>query len=186
MKPGVLNSLLRCAAVAASAACCGCVTLLDDMQNEQVRVRMETESLKVAVSRLNERVAGLQQAQEQMFHDIAELRQAIEQVNASGNTRRSDVEARLKAMEQSWDKNRQDIVNTLSKRMAEVMSKEAEEQNRAVTGVEHVVKPGETLSEIAKAYGMSTAALIQANSLANPDSIRAGQKLFIPGAGGAR
>jgi len=186
MKHTVTGSLLKCAAVAASAACCGCVTLLDDMQNEQVRVRMETESLKATVSRLNERVAGLQQAQDQMFRDISELRRAAEQSNASNTSRRSDMENRLKTIEQSWDRNRQEIVNTLSERMADVMSRQAEEQNKAAVGVEHLVKPGETLSEIAKAYGVSAAALIQANSLANPDSIRVGQKLFIPGGGGAR
>jgi LysM repeat protein len=160
--------------------------MLEDMQNEQVRARMETESLKATVSRLNERVAGLQQSQDQTFRDIADLRRSVEQANNSNTARRSDMETRLKTIEQSWDRNRQEIVNTLSERMADVMTRQAQEQNRAEVGVEHVVKPGETLSEIAKAYGVATAALIQANSLANPDSIRVGQKLFIPGGGGAR
>jgi len=186
MKPAVIGSLLKCAAVAASAACCGCMTLLEDLQNEQARARMETESLKVTVSRLNERVAGLQQAQDQMFRDISDLRRAVEQASASSTARRTDLETRLRTIEQSWDKNRQEIVGTLSQRMADIMSKQAEEQDKGVVGVEHVVKPGETLSEIAKTYGVPAAALIQANSLANPDSIRAGQKLFIPGGGGAR
>jgi len=48
------------------------------------------------------------------------------------------------------------------------------------TGYEHVVKEGETLSAIAAAYKVKPAAIIEANDLANPNALRAGQKLFIP------
>ena len=47
-------------------------------------------------------------------------------------------------------------------------------------GWEHVVEPGQTLSAIAVAYGTTTQAILKANNLQNADSIRAGQKLFIP------
>jgi LysM repeat protein len=47
----------------------------------------------------------------------------------------------------------------------------------------HVVKPGETLSGIAKMYGTTVQALMQANGLYNPNLIYAGQKLYIPGCG---
>ena len=46
--------------------------------------------------------------------------------------------------------------------------------------VEHTVQSGETLSEIASAYGVRMNALIEANGLKDPDSIRVGQTLFIP------
>lgn len=44
----------------------------------------------------------------------------------------------------------------------------------------HVVRQGETLSRIAGRYGVSVAALIQANGITNPDRIYAGQSLTIP------
>ncbi len=44
-----------------------------------------------------------------------------------------------------------------------------------------VVGNGQTLSEIADAYGVSTRALVQANSLPSAHRIRAGQRLTIPG-----
>jgi len=47
----------------------------------------------------------------------------------------------------------------------------------------HVVQPGETLSSIAARYGVSEAAIAQANGLANPNLIYAGQQLVIPTAG---
>jgi lipoprotein-anchoring transpeptidase ErfK/SrfK len=48
----------------------------------------------------------------------------------------------------------------------------------------HVVQRGETLSQIARRYGVSTTALAQANSIGNPNFIYAGQRLAIPGASG--
>lgn len=49
----------------------------------------------------------------------------------------------------------------------------------------HVVQRGETLSQIAQRYGVSTAALAQANGISNPNFIYAGQRLTIPGASGS-
>jgi len=47
----------------------------------------------------------------------------------------------------------------------------------------HTVQKGETAAGIARHYGVSVAALAQANNLANPDRIYVGQKLCIPGGG---
>jgi LysM repeat protein len=46
----------------------------------------------------------------------------------------------------------------------------------------HVVAAGETLAEIASRYDSNAAALAAANELSNPNLIRIGQKLRIPGA----
>jgi LysM repeat protein len=44
----------------------------------------------------------------------------------------------------------------------------------------HVVDDGETLNEIASAYGATASAIAEANSLANPNLIRPGQEVLIP------
>ena len=44
-----------------------------------------------------------------------------------------------------------------------------------------VVKPGETLSEIADRHGVSLTRLMQANGITNPNLVVAGQKLVLPG-----
>lgn len=49
-------------------------------------------------------------------------------------------------------------------------------------GGTHVVRAGETLASIARQYGVSASAIASANGITNPDLIRAGQKLVIPGA----
>ena len=51
-------------------------------------------------------------------------------------------------------------------------------------GATHVVQRGETLSSIAARYGVSAAALAQANGIANPNHIYVGQRLTI-GSGSA-
>lgn len=47
----------------------------------------------------------------------------------------------------------------------------------------HVVQAGETLSIIARHYGVSTTAIIRANGIANPNLITIGQRLVIPSGG---
>lgn len=46
-----------------------------------------------------------------------------------------------------------------------------------------VVRPGETLSEIAERHGVSLTRLMQANGITNPDLVEAGTRLVIPGSG---
>lgn len=48
--------------------------------------------------------------------------------------------------------------------------------------VEYVVQPGDTLSGIAKALGVSMKVLLEANPLADPDRLTIGQKLSVPAA----
>ena len=49
-------------------------------------------------------------------------------------------------------------------------------------GVYHIVKPGENLYRIGKAYDISIEELARANSLKDPSRIQSGQRLLIPGA----
>ena len=49
---------------------------------------------------------------------------------------------------------------------------------------EVVVKPGETLSEIAERYGTSVQRLMQLNNLRSPQDLWAGSRIQVPGAGG--
>ena len=55
----------------------------------------------------------------------------------------------------------------------------------AVGSVAYEVKPGDTLSGIAQKHGVSLQALLEANEFANPNLIRPGQEVVIPGSGGA-
>jgi len=49
-------------------------------------------------------------------------------------------------------------------------------------GVRHLVRPGETLWRIARAYSVAVADLQRANGLSDPSQLEAGSRLLIPGA----
>jgi len=49
-------------------------------------------------------------------------------------------------------------------------------------GVFHTVLPGQNLYRISLTYGIELGALARINGISNPHSIKAGQKIFIPGA----
>lgn len=53
---------------------------------------------------------------------------------------------------------------------------------KKVEGVYHVVKVGENLYRIGKAYDVPFAELARLNGLKNPSQIRVGQRIFVPGA----
>ena len=53
--------------------------------------------------------------------------------------------------------------------------------NAPAGSVEYTVKPGEGLSQIAKKYGVPMREIASLNNIADPKSLRAGQKIVIPG-----
>ncbi|MFT4638742.1 MAG: LysM repeat protein [Verrucomicrobiales bacterium] len=61
--------------------------------------------------------------------------------------------------------------------------KVAAPRNAPAKGVNHLVQAGETLSQISRRYRVSAKAIQTANNMANPNSLRVGQPLLIPGVG---
>lgn len=55
----------------------------------------------------------------------------------------------------------------------------------AASGMVHIVKPGESLSVIARRYSVTVNALASANGISNTSYIYVGQRLYIPAANGA-
>ncbi len=55
----------------------------------------------------------------------------------------------------------------------------------ARTGTVHVVKPGETVYRIARAFGIEPAALMAANGLDDPHALKVGTRLLVPAPAGA-
>ncbi len=98
------------------------------------------------------------------------------------------LERRLQESETARERDRKDIIDILSRRMAELLQASTPAAARSSVAVkrgdragwEHEVKPGESLSAIAAAYGVRVADIVAANQLRDADRIRASQKLFIP------
>ena len=102
-----------------------------------------------------------------------------------GAAQRAEIESLRKELESTRSAN--------EKKMAILLDEIARENERILDtirkgrgtggytqGYEHVVRSGETVSTIARQYGATVNAVVEANGLANPNSIRVGQILFVP------
>lgn len=127
--------------------------LIDDTEAQLADIRRETQGLR---SELDARATN---------RDLQNVEKRIDA-----------LETRLERLDQQRAQDREDIIETLSQRMTEVMAARPSSSGRT-----HTVARGETLSAIAAAYRVNSRAIIQANNLSNPDNLRVGQELVIPG-----
>ena len=73
--------------------------------------------------------------------------------------------------------------NNLIEGLVLILPPEANVDTELTLPATYVVQPGETLSAIAVKLGVTTEQLIEANDIADPDNIFAGQELNVPGGG---
>jgi LysM repeat protein len=154
-----------------------------------------TESLNILdekLSRLRADVEDLQFKQQQMQKDIAKIQEDLQALRRSvGGASASDfqtLQARVDALDAARQKDKQAIIDQLAKELATLnlprpgskASAAATEGPVTAEGKEHVVAKGETLTTIAKAYGVTVDDLKKANNISNPNEIKIGQKLIIP------
>jgi len=181
------------AAAGLTALLCGCAGFWEDPART-VQQQREDELLR------EERERRLVGRIETLELEAAALRRDLEQTrrgaDAAVQTRVRALEEKIAALEQRWrdseaarEKDRREIVDVLSKRMAELLQTSGASSGRTGaaprrspnrSGWEHEVKPGESLSTIAAAYGARVADIVEANQLRDAHMIRVGQKLFIP------
>jgi len=146
--------------------------------------RQQTEAL-------TERVNAMQ-------HDTAQLEQRVAQAETqlravaalqAENTRlRGEVKtlgeelAQVKADRETLRKQITDDIVAKITTVIEKQNAQRPQQNSSgkQTGREHVVEAGQTLSEIAAAYKTKIDVIVKANNMKDANSLRVGQKLFIP------
>ena len=159
----------------------GCTTLsLGGRRGEDMRFQADIERLKVDVERLKERVEMFSSAQQDIYVQMEGIRDLLDQKDQAVNTEISGIAQKVREMDLAREQLRKDIIQQLSGKMVEIMKAQAAPSGQA--GIEHTVKPGETLSAIATAYRVTVSRIVKANpGLKTEDSIiRVGQKLFIP------
>ena len=174
----------------------GCATMQDSSEVTQQQEDMLL--LKEDLNRTKGKLETLEMEYQRLLRELDAMQGAA--VSAKGATsstqaRIDELERRLSVLEGARAKDRQAIVDQLSGKMADIMgdrptgksspkskstATKASANTTGMTGYEHVVKEGDTLSAIATAYKVKTSAIIEANKLQSPYTLRAGQKLFIP------
>jgi nucleoid-associated protein YgaU len=178
----------------------GCYTLPDPRAQQAARAREDQLIRQEREARQEGRFQSLELEVQQLRAEVDRLRQ---QTAASAEDRArlaqiEDLTRRLRELEARREKDRQEIIDTLSKKIADLVGRSGGGSNTTSArkpatggatggssggskyGYEHVVKTGEALSAIASAYGVSVKAILDANSLTDPNKLRVGQKLFIP------
>lgn len=182
------------AAVGLMTALCGCAAFWEDPARTAQQQREEELLREERERRLAGRFEAIEMELAALRRDLDQTRRAAD---TAGQARLRSLEERLAALEQrlreaeaARERDRREIVDALSKRMAELLAasggggggRTAAPQRRSPnrSGWEHEVKPGETLSTIAAAYGARVSDIVEANQLRDAHVIRVGQKLFIP------
>lgn len=145
------------------------------LRGEVQRLRGEQEAVVGEVGRLRGEVQAV--ASSQGAHATrGEVRALEARVGGVEAQLRKEAEARAKGEKQIYD----DIVGKVTE-LAKKQAAAAPKGRRSYgSGWEHEVRAGESLSVIAGAYQSSVGAIMKANGIRNPDTIRVGQKLFIP------
>ena len=191
--------------VVASAFFAGCGTMYDGFgtysqnranaqnQRDQERIREQMERIQLqqdagsalsaardAESRLNQldlRIERLEAASRNLssYASLSDL-DALRRENES-------LRAQLAETKASQEQMRSEILSSVKGLLKEQQSRAASTATaaatKAVSGYEHKVEAGQTLSAIANAYGVSVKKIMDANKLKS-DAIRVGQVLFIP------
>jgi len=100
-----------------------------------------------------------------------------------------DLQRQIRAVDAARAKDKKAIYDDLTRKISKLLKRSSSSSSShsssrrrtgSQTGIEHEVKAGQTLSQIASAYGVTTKVLVEENGLKNANAIYAGQKLFIP------
>jgi len=172
----------------------GCATMQDSSEVTQQQEDMLL--LKEDLNRTKGKLETMEMEYQRLLRELDAMQGAAASskgATSSTQARIDELERRLNVLEGARTKDRQAIVDQLSGKMADIMGdrttgKSSQKSKSAatkasttgMTGYEHVVKEGDTLSAIATAYKVKTGAIVEANKLQSPYTLRTGQKLFIP------
>jgi nucleoid-associated protein YgaU len=161
----------------------GCQTVTQQQHTQdQAKVRTHIMRLQSDVERLGARMDGVQEERTQLFEQVGALQQALNDNTRQLDQRVAAVEAGMMAVSDQQKRDKTEIVKNLSKQMASIVQEQRSTATAHISseGYEHVVKAGQTLSEIASAYGVTPAIIVRANKMKNANMLRVGQVLFIP------
>lgn len=179
-----MRTAIKCAfGLALVAGLGGCATFDDSSEN--TAQREDINILREDLSRVKGQMETVELENRRVANEFDKLRAACsdKRDQAAIQERLAGLERQIQAVNEAREKDKQAIVDQLSAKLAEIMSKPAaaaRPAHSAAAGNEHVVQPGETLSAIAAAYKVKAGAIIEANNLSDPDHLKAGQRLVIP------
>lgn len=127
-----------------------------------------------------------QESQQRMAGRLETLELQMNQMNRDLDALKGQLAARCAAIEQKSEADKREMVTRLSGELDKLMKQASAPAAPVVKpaagtrGIEHVVRPGETLYIISKAYNVSAKTIMDANKMTDAGRLSVGQKLFIP------
>ena len=177
----------------ALAAATGCTTMVES-DDVPVARQADVDYLRGEIRRLNARVEASESEVGRVQSDVL-ASQSNQPGYASAaqvqtlQTQIEDLQRQIRALDAARAQDKKEIYDDISKKISTILKSSASSsaaarpskpRSSSQTGIEHVVQPGESLSKIAAAYGVSMKVIVDENGLSDPGNIRVGQKLFIP------
>lgn len=184
--------MLKAALLACAVAVTGCETYYGaGRMEEATREREDMLLLREDVRILKGRIETLEMQQDSVRQDVEGVRRdsasSVEGQLDYFKRSLEEMDRRIANLEVARQKDKQEIIDKLSEKMAGLMSRQGGGGTTRSTkpaasgyGYEHEVQGGETLSEIAKAYGVTVKTILDNNDVKDPNRLQVGQKLFIP------
>ena len=190
-----MNNLFRLLPISLGLAfAAGCATLPSEDEPPPAS-KADVEYLRGEVRSLRDRLAATESEVGRVQGDVV-ASQSSQPGYASAaqlqplQAQLEDLQRQIRALDDARAQDKKEIYDDISKKIATILttspsasasvSRPAKPRSGSQSGIEHVVQPGESLSKIAAAYGVKMSVIVEENGLASPDSIRVGQKLFIP------
>jgi nucleoid-associated protein YgaU len=165
--------------------CCFCIAVSAfAVTGGQVAAQNVTEQRLAIVDekldRLRAEVEALQFSQKKTQEQLDELRDQVNALRRGEGTANLDaLQARIAAVDAAREKDKQVILDTLAKELAALGAGKTAGRPPVGDGKEHLVVSGDTLTKVAKQYGVTVAELRKTNNLSS-DALKVGQKLTIP------
>jgi LysM repeat protein len=151
---------------------------IDELRAENEALRQRMDDLNDQFSRLggdvSTRLTELSQSDEQVAEQV---RSALQSTGVLAEQRKHDREETLDKMNAILEEVLQENKD-LHARL------DALEKSAFVVGRMHKVREGESVASIARKYGVSAEAIVEANDLADASLIQVGQDLLVPGTSG--
>ncbi|MCX6996423.1 MAG: LysM domain-containing protein [Kiritimatiellaeota bacterium] len=192
-------------------ALAGCATFTDAPVRQATQEREDFLLMQEQIRKVSGRMEGAELEAQQLRTDLDNLKAAQQRTTAAAAelpTLRAglgDLDQRLRALETAREKDKQELVEILSRKMEQIMgggagaapgrkggsgkktpgyggpSARPDNGVGAAAGQTYEAKAGDTLSGIAATHGVKLRALLEANGLTDANRLRAGQKLNLPG-----
>ncbi len=154
----------------------GCESIPYQLQTRSDRASM-TEDQFIAQEKM-QRMAGR----------IETFEMEINRISRDLETLKSQLDSRCVSIERKSEADKREMVARLSAELDKLIKQTSAPAPVAAApkaassgyGIEHVVRSGETLYTIARAYNVSAKTILDANKIQDAGRLSVGQKLFIP------